>query len=568
VQNAVLLLAAVLLVVGGITGLLWARSALEHGALASVVPLLAGVAMLGGGISAAAWGASRLRFFFGRGRPRSLAPELGSNISGSSQAANAVKDLLRHGVLVYPEPRGALNGLLYHAMPHLITAPQRVQQETQRQFFNTLAIGVTLLSFAVSWLLLGNPVARPWLSLLYFGFGAYFVLRPVIGHAQADLGLWSLVLLIAAAIVGPVAAALLGHRIGTPFGIDLALQTSVMLLTALVAVALTMAALLAQVGRPPHTEASCEQLSLSMNAPPSALMDELQRQLQAEWTEKLPNRRYTKLDPAIEPARHAGSFAGELFEETQPLPQPGTVAPRLGSALAEGRHRWLVLLDLWGLLLVAAAVVCSLRFIHQFDLQATAPPAFGLAGVSALLALVALFCFRSAAAVWGRFNFESTLVWVELLGTWQTSRVGTGQAWTARLSTESEIVRTEAMTLRVWRARIESVVFGKDGERQVTAMFGTAAEAKALAAHLAAFARERSLLVAPEGGEDQRRMAALNRGEAQLGPGTPAAALHDALRTQAALASANPAARFCSACGAPAAAGARFCSACGAALSA
>jgi hypothetical protein len=305
-----------------------------------------------------------------------------------------------------------------------------------------------------------------------------------------------------------------------------------------------------------------------MNAPPSALMDELQRQLQSQWTEKLPNRRYTRLDPAVEPTQHAGSFAGELFEESQPLPQAGTVAPRFGSALADGRHRWLVLLDLWGLLLVAVAVACSLRFIHQFDLQATEPPQVGLAGVSAILAVVALFCFRSAAAVWGRFNFESTLVWVEMLGTWQTSRVGTGNALTARLSTESQIVRTEAMTLRVWRARIESVVFGKDGERQITAMFGTAAEARALAGHLAAFAHERSLLVAPEGGEDQRRMAALNRSEAQLGAGSgaPAAALHDALRTQAALANENPAARFCTACGTPAAAGARFCSACGAAL--
>jgi len=168
------------------------------------------------------------------------------------------------------------------------------------------------------------------------------------------------------------------------------------------------------------------------------------------------------------------------------------------------------------------------------------------------------------------------LTWVEMVGSYQTSRIGTGQNFSSRLNTENDVVRTEAMTLRIWRARIESVVFGKDDARQITAMFSTEAEAKALAADLMAFGRSQSVLVAPFSGEDQNRIAALNAGErALLPPGEAASAaqVQHHLQTAAALASgtlpaAAPAARrFCSACGTEVTSpNARFCSNCAAPL--
>jgi hypothetical protein len=139
------------------------------------------------------------------------------------------------------------------------------------------------------------------------------------------------------------------------------------------------------------------------------------------------------------------------------------------------------------------------------------------------------------------------------------------------------------MTLRVWRARIESVVFGKDDARQVTAMFSTEQEARTLAHDLMQFARSQSVLVAPFSGEDEKRIAALNAGEQAMLPGADtasAAQLHRELQTAAAqggrgvlsaphavVAAAAPTGkRFCSACGSEAAAGARFCSNCAAPL--
>ncbi|MEO7056574.1 MAG: zinc ribbon domain-containing protein [Caldimonas sp.] len=582
-QNRLLWLCGALLVIAGVVSLLWAKAAMEESALRLVAaPLLAGLLLLAAGIATAATASTRLRFFFGRGRPASLAPEIPAGAVGGSPAAIAVKEMLRQGGLTYPEPQGAIEGLLYHWAPTLITAPREVQALARRDMFNLMAIAATLASFAFSWFVFGNVVTRPWIGILYFCFGVVFLLRPILTQNKARVTSLSLVGLIAIAILGPVAFGLVADKLPSLGAFTLDTQTFVMLATALVACALAMAAILAQVDGSPQTRASAVQERLSMNAPPSTLMDELDRLMQSSWTERIPNRRYARIDPVTAAATPAGNFAGELVEESQPMPISGMAAPTVASAIATPRHRALLLLDLYATALVLIAAVMTLVFVRQFD--ATAPwqqNRFSLVGTSAILALVAAFCFQSAARLWGRFNFESILTWVEMVGSWQTSRIGTGNNFSSRMNTENNVVRTEAMTLRVWRARVESVVFGKDEARQVTAMFSTEAEAKALAAELMQFARGQSVLVAPFSGEDEKRIAALNAGERAMeggaAPSASAAQLHRDLNTTAALASVgmNPAPtaapvapRFCSACGTAAPAGARFCAHCAAPLSA
>ena len=572
-QNRLLWLCAALLIIAGVTSLFWARAAMQDNALRLVAaPLLAGLVMVAAGLVAAATAARRLRFFFGRGRPASLAPEIPVGATGGSPAADHIKELLRQGGLTYPEPKGAIEGLLYHWAPRLITAPNEVQALARRYVFNLAAFAATLLSFIVSWLVFGNETTRPWIGMLYFAFGLFVLLKPLLSQGRARLTTASLVGLIAAAILAPVAIGLVGTKLPSLHGFSLNVQTFVMLGAALLACALAVAAVLAQVDNAPQTRASVEQNRLSMNAPPGSLMDELDRTMQATWTERIPNRRYARIDPVTQAATPSGSFAGELFEETQPLPVAGTKAPAFGAAFAEPRHRALLLLDLYATLLVVAAIGMALVFVREFD--ASAPwqqNRYSLVGTSAILSFVAAYCFQASARLWGRFNFESVLTWVEMVGSYQTSRIGTGNNFTSRMNTENDVVRTEAMTLRVWRARIESVVFGKDDARQVTAMFSTEEDAKALAADLMHFARSQSVLVAPFSGEDQARIAALNAGERAMlpaGEAATAAQVQHHLQTAAALAtSAAPALRrFCSACGTEAAPGARFCSNCAAPL--
>jgi hypothetical protein len=220
-----------------------------------------------------------------------------------------------------------------------------------------------------------------------------------------------------------------------------------------------------------------------------------------------------------------------------------------------------------------------LYFVRNFD--ALAPwqnNRFSLLGNSAILGLVAYFCFDRASKLWGRFNFESVLVWVEMIGNYQTSRIGTGNQFTSRMNTENDVVRTESMTLRVWRARIESVVFGKDAARQVTAMFSTEKEARGLAQHLMQFGRSQSVLVSPGAPEDQARIAALKAGERSLSgsaDNASAAQIERTLRTEAAISSVEPPSILdvdqdgappvlhCTRCGKPIQPGARFCAQCG-----
>jgi hypothetical protein len=572
VQNSLLWLCAALLVAAGVTSLYWARDALQGQSLRlAAAPLLAGLAMLAAGLGAAATAARRLRFFFGRGRPASLAPEIPPGAYGGSKAADHVKEMLRQGGLTYPEPKGAIEGLLYHWAPTLITAPLVVQTLAQRTMFNLAAILVTLISFALSWLLFGNDTTRPWISILYFLFGAVFILRPVIGDGRARLSAMSVVALIAAAILAPVVVGLVRDKLPSLGSFSLSLQTTLMLVTALVACGLAMMAALAQVAGAPQTRASVEQTRLSMNAPPATLMDELDRTLQSEWTDRIPNRRYARLEPVVQAQTPSGSFAGELFEETQPMPVTGTQGPSFGAALAAPRHRPVLLLDLYATGLTLTAIACVLRFVRDYDITALEPNRYSLLGTSAILGLVAAFCFKSAAGLWGRFDFHSVLTWVEMIGSYQTSRIGTGNQFSSRMNTENDIVRTEAMTLRVWRARIESVVFGKDDVRQVTAMFSTEAEARALAEHLSQFARGQSVLVAPGAAEDGARLGLLNAGERALaGPGDSASAEqlhHELARSRLAGPAPAPAPapairRFCTACGTAAAPDARFCSQC------
>jgi hypothetical protein len=585
-QNRLLWVCGAVLLIGGVTSLWWAKAAMQENALRLAgAPLVAGIVLLVAGLACVASAAGRLRFFFGRGRPASLAPEIPVGASGGSPAADEIKEFLRQGGLTYPEPQGPVEGLLYHWAPTLITAPREVQALARRYMFNLAAIAATLVSFLFSWAVFGNDATRPWIGILYFAFGVFFLLRPVLTQHRARLTTASLVGLIAAAILGPVVIGLAGPRLPSLGGFSLNVQTFVMLGTALVACALAMAAVLAQVDSAPQTRASVEQNRLSMNAPPSTLMDELDRTLQAAWTERIPNRRYARIEPATSAATPSGTFAGELFEESQPMPVAGTKAPTFGAALGERRHRALLLLDLYAAALVLVAAGMTLWFVRHFDATGGwQGNRYALVGTGAILAFVAAFCFQAAARLWGRFNFESVLTWVEMVGSYQTSRIGTGNAFSSRMNTENDVVRTESMTLRVWRARIESVVFGKDDARQVTAMFSTEQEAKALAADLMQFARSQSVLVAPFSGEDQARIAALNAGERAMQPATEAptaAQVQHHLRTAAALASSVPAdgslapnaaapaaRRFCSACGTEAASGARFCSQCAAPLGA
>lgn len=594
-QNRMVFVAAAVMLLAGCYCLWQTRLLMQTGlSLHLIAPLLSSIGMLLGGLWLSAYAAKRLRFFFGRGRPQSLAPELSNGIYGSSADADKLKETIRQGALTYPEPQGALNGFLYNQIPHLITAPRALQFQARVHFFNFVSLLATFLSFIFAWGVFGDTVTRPWVSVVYGLFGVFFLLRPVTRHRPAALGTARLMFLILAAVLAPVVLGLVGAQLPDIKGLSMHAQVFALLLGALVVVCLAFLATLGQVEAPPQTRTSFSLERVNMQGPPSAVVDEIERVMQNEWTERIPNRRYSRLEPKTPLHEKSGSFHGDVLEETQPLPTAKMAIPTFKMALSSAMHRWLVISDGIALVLLCSCAVFTIVFMNGFDPKTLLTShVINHLGTAIIFALVAGFGLRNTAMLWGRFDFSSDVTWVELQGTYQISRIGTGNQLSSQLQTESEIVRVESMSLRVWRARMESVVFGKDGIRQITALFANDVHAQSLAGHLAQFAQSQSVIASTQSTEDQRRMAMIGQSSQLLAASSGSAgasasmaflqqpatntstnaigsahngAVDDSMGPALHSTGTSPA-LFCSACGAKLAANARFCSACGTAQS-
>ena len=163
----------------------------------------------------------------------------------------------------------------------------------------------------------------------------------------------------------------------------------------------------------------------------------------------------------------------------------------------------------------------------------------GYATLGLSLVAVGGYAFRSAHTLWGRFDFESTLTWIEMEGSFIRSKIDLGNRLQDRVFTERDVITVENMTLRVWVTQLRSVVFGHQSHgsvtrRIITGMLGQPKEAEYLKDLITQFAGAQSIVVAPGTSEDARRMAmmgamnqlgAANNGQAALPPGFVADAL-------------------------------------------
>ena len=545
----------------GVLALLTARANLDGMNARFVVPLAAGIVLIGYGIRCATIGMTRLRFFFGRALPVGLAPELLNGVTGRSKQIDAVQEDLRRGALSFPEPVGALNGLLYDRFPRLILAPQPVQQLAQAQFRNGLVIALTLVSLLVAWLGFTRPQTAEWIGLFYFIFSSWLVLRPMRMEEQARVNEAGVIALVVAAIIGPVIVAFFARSLPALTWLTLHWQALFLLLAALGSVTLFFVALIRQLSAPPATNISCEVLSLNINTHPAQIIGEFDRVMQQKWVEKIPNRRYARIDPQIDSETATGSFSGEIFEETQPMPSQALQSLSLSGALANERSRWLVFLNLFGLLMLCAGAISLLLFVYHFELGDFDISISAYITFAFVAFLVGRFCFKSSEKLWGRFDFVSEIIWLELSGQYTTARNRLGNDFSSTVRTESHGIHVDSMTMRVWTARLESVVFGKDAKRWITAMNGQSESTSGLAEHLSSFARARSMFVAPTNQDDLSKIASMQTGQSADQASITQTLQNFARPGPSAVAGAPN--KFCSECGVPRSPEARFCAACG-----
>lgn len=570
-ENIFFMAAAAILVVGGLMLLMLARGSLSLHMGGAHLALVLGVALLAHGLWYGARALARLRFFFGRGRPRSLGDaDLGNAPTGMVQGAEPLRGMLRHNSLEFQEPGGPLNGVLYALVPHLIFAPHYLQEVAQRQFQNAIAIGVTLLSLIVS-AFGASHAAMGWLGVLYFILAVVVLVKPLretSGPLRSGLGLWALLALIVVAVLGPVVVPRLTRSLEVPAWLPGAGDAAFIMVAAELSIVLFFMAVIRQTRRdPPSAGMAVEQGTLTMNSHPGQVMDELERMLQTEWVAALPNRRYARRLPQVQLNAESGSFEGELLEETQPVPGSAVHSLSLARCFAEPRYRWLAWLNVYGLVAMLVAVAALNGFAHRFvtddafDISALRMAVLGLAFWG-----LGKFCFAAGNYLWGRFDFLSRLIWVEMKGNYQAARMDYGNQLTDHIKTSKNVINIESMTLRVWVAEIESVTFGKDGERFVVGMRGLADEARRLHTHLADFAARQGGMLAPTAPGDVQRVEALgalnrlhetagNVAQARL-QGQDAAGLPPVCPAVA-----GPA--LCPVCGTVLQPGARFCPQCG-----
>jgi hypothetical protein len=302
------------------------------------------------------------------------------------------------------------------------------------------------------------------------------------------VGKGSLIVLVLLAVLGPVLLGMVAGHLPPLGQLSINGVVFVGLVCALLSCAVFGMALKNQLRAAPAAVGSARVMeTVTMNAHPNKLIEELDRILMTRWYSNIPNRRYTRRSPQVDGRQ--GQFAAEMFEETQPRPQADRVAEGLGHAVSSPRFFWLTCLTALGLACVVAGTIAAM-LVSQHILQAE--PVAGTMAFAVSQFAVGVFCLRAAHVLWGRFDFVSELIWVDINGSYESAQMHIGNQVTSQVQSSKNVINIESMTMRVWVSEIDTVIFGKDEYRQLVGMRGVPALANELAQMLKGFGETRA----------------------------------------------------------------------------
>jgi hypothetical protein len=573
VENIFFGLCSTLYIAAGLALLLVTRAHLaEAGRSAKFLAIILALALLvvGGGYLARAL--TQLRFFFGRGRPTSLASDVPQNQQGTSAPAKHISDTLLHQALPLTEPSGPVQGLLYTLVPNLIYAPAILQRLASVQFRNLLNMTIIFVSMLLVLLFgsIGGGTSGgkivDWIGLVYLVYALKILLwrssSVNIGEGHDVLSVGKLVLLFGFSIVGPALLAVFGDALPGVGGLSPFPHVFIVMIFGIVAFGLFFLALVRQVRSAPNTTVACSTETWSINCHPSQVMTEFDRVMQHAWVDQMPNRRYIRHEPAIDLNEKTGSFQADLLEETQPTPAERD-APTLGSAMAEPRHVFILSLDALGLASHAIAAVCGFMLGLRMQDALSFETLHGWLFYTLAFAAIGHYALSAAHALWNRFDFKSRLYWMEMRGQYVSATMNYGNIINDSIRTNSSVVQIESMTFRLWVADVVTVAFGKDSARSIVGMLAVPQAAEHLTAQLRKFAESQSIILAPTADADMQRhaqLAKLNQ-PAESRPVQPGVQ-----RIAAGMIAANESTTNCPRCAAPIEPTDVFCGACGAPL--
>ena len=412
--------------------------------------------------------------------------------------------------------------LLYALIKGITRAPIQLQYFARGNFANLCAVALALASYVFSLFLMGTTPFENWLGVAYGVVMVFWLLRTINANATAEVSMRPLIVLTVFAIFFPVAFLLVGQSLPTLGDVAVNWHVGFMLVALLAVYGLFLAALKSQLGSGINTPPAMKQAVLSVNFNPSELIGELERVVARSNPTRLPNRRYIRIPFQLDASREAGEFRAEFLEETQPVSagRRETAQEMLGSP----RRLWLVVLTV---LMTLAGLACVF-LVYRFAGMAWEATGTLETGAWAIVAYtIALAARRAAHVLWGRFDFQSRLVWMELTGVYNTASAAVGNQFTGNYSTQKRVVNVENLTLTLWVTDLETVTFGKDGDRSIYGMSGPQEAADATIGALVRFSEGQSMIVAPGTAADLERMSALsafNQGAGNAGtptlPGT------------------------------------------------
>jgi len=525
IENVALLICGAIGILGGLFLLIGFRNAMGNPSVRGVRGVIVGLLLLIGSIAVLGRATMQLRYFFGRGRPLDLSNLDTATGNDPQRRAEWLKENLRQNALVYREPQGAISGLIHQVFKTLIFAPRLIRAAAEAQCFNALLTLAILLGLLAIVAFYRDPAVQSWLAVVYLAALVPKLVRPfgrgATTYARARAGVGFIAFIVAVPILGPPLLSRLVGALPDIQEFDLPRRLGTCLFVLLVAQSLFFLALMRQLRERPAVNMASVTRSLSMNSNPAKLFEELERTLQSRWTETIPNRRYAfvKLPDVL--SGQSGSFAGEVLEETQPLPtSTGAASPVLD------KLRDPTILPINALTGLGALSYIGATFsLIAFALSTLGQQAWSTALLAVTFFFTATYCLRSANLLWGRVDFQSVLVWVEINGSFEEARINIGNQLTTAMSSSKKIINVESMTLRVWAAELDTVILQKDGPRDLIGMRGRTDVAEFYATHLERFAGQLASVVAPVSTADEDRLGAIARVQQHMGAAPSLAAV-------------------------------------------
>lgn len=461
----------------------------------------------------------QLRVYFGRGQPKGLAPDLNTDQTGTTQQALHLKENIRQGALVINIPPGNVNGLLYNYLKNLIIAPYEIQAWTQQVFSNIVKMSIVAGLFLLALFFSMSSNAKGWIGLYFFCVTIILILKPLFRKNEevVVLDFQTFAILFASALFIPIGLIAFGKELPDISAWALGWQSFFTLIITIGGEFLALLALKSQLITPTGLTTSFEQDSVSFNAQPSQMNQEIERVLQSEWVLQIPNRVYSRVSPD-NLTQESGNFKGQIIQETQPIaPNSLSQEQTFDSIKASTRLQIVLMMDIIALIFTLIPTIGIVLMLATFHKN----PMTNFSSLYWLPFFIGMLCLASywikiSHSLWGRFDFESKLYVIEYEGSYSMAKMNFGNQLKDTLQTHKTVINVESMTLRVWITHLNTVVFGhginsEQRRRTIINMVGLKDESRAFLSHIKNFIKSQSMLMNPNSEEDVRRVTALSQ---------------------------------------------------------